>query len=649
MRLQLVSWDAHAINGGSPNYEAVIPPAVGMPEATPNFIDRDKNWPFLAGKTLNGGMYVFQIIMRGDITVQLETLKSWFRTDDFVFRKLVAQDTADSNNQWYLEGYPTSPPTLVDVDGSSAVNITLALKNPYWKEVTITTDTWAIAGTGQTRNTTPKGLYATRPIFKITANSTRTGEYAYKRFVVVYNPVPRPMPDYQLSITGDGISTSALIPAKMRADGYDCRAQVDAQDEDRWLDGINTASTRVFINLSFKAGIQLVTLAALDGATTPAYITFAKTPTNKNAIKKLPKSGMLLYGSEIITYSNLDITKMRAITVSRAAKTTSIAAHAAGITVYWVEHEIWWVYGKSTETAPDIDDDVKPVQDLTSTKTSLVYTTFASADGLRTGGWRPAVLRKSPQNDNIFTYTGDHADVSADPATDIGAVVGAFQSGPTWKGDKGRVEWKLHHPAGFNQLTSASGDKFRTSGSFPTCKIQKSLDGKNWVDVIPAIATPSVANTWQAWTAAGTPIAFGAGDWLYVRFLVDGTQAAGVDAYCACEMNAITLGLISANVPQVTVLAEQSVNTFNCTISNNTTGDSFSFTYHGDLSKEIVIDCDEQTAQTPDGQSLLILTDSNRTEWLTIDPTLGTNVLQVDDSGIVDITFKTITQGWNLI
>jgi hypothetical protein len=642
MLLSLYTYNGIAINDGT-NYEAVINPAQTMPGANAAYVDRGQTWPYLAGKTLNGGLFTFQIVMKGTLHSKFETLKALFRTDDFNYRRLVAKDTADSDRQWYIEGYPVLPPSLVNTEGGTAVNITLAIKDPVWREDTLQTDTWAVTASGQTRAITARGNYAAQPIFTITPTSAKTGGYGYKRFVILYNQSSRPLADYPFALTLD---TATLISGgKMQADGDDYRVLVDGQDTDRWLYGINTASTNLWFNLTMKAKVELTTRDAIAGSGTPTTIIFANTVANKNAIKLLPSAGLVLIDSELFAYSAVNVAAMSITLVERDSRGTTIASHAAGATVRWIEHEIWLVYGNSTVAAPVVDDTYKPVIELNSTNGSWIYTLFDDGLHLRPGAWKAAIL-KSVGKANTYTYPGNRLERSADPATEAGMTMGAYQGAGIWKAETAKLEWKLYNPCGFTSLSAASGEKYRTNTSWPTAVLQKSKDGVTWVNVA-SITTPASAASWTAWTA-GT-VALSAGPWLYFRIYFDGTQSAGANAYCAVEMETVTLAVDSAAAPASTILAEQSNYTLDVTLSNTTTGEYVQITAQTALNAAIIIDCESQVCYRIDGENLLaaLTLSSKRAEWLSLGA--GSNTLSFVDTGTAAVTVKTDWRGRNLV
>ena len=109
MQLTIYSWDGHLINDTT-NYVSWFPRGLKkMPSAFPLWAARSRTFPLLANKNIDGGMLTFAIECKGTFHSQAEELRKWFAVDDYTPRQLIVKDTADSNRQWYVEGFPTEP------------------------------------------------------------------------------------------------------------------------------------------------------------------------------------------------------------------------------------------------------------------------------------------------------------------------------------------------------------------------------------------------------------------------------------------------------------------------------------------------------------------------------------------------------------
>ena len=644
MQLSLYTYNGNAINDGS-NYTAVIPPGQTMPTASGQWVDRGQSWPFLAGKTLQGSVFTFKLILRGTIPTQMETLKSWFRTDDFTSRTLIAKDTSDSDRQWYVKGFPINPPTFTSSAGGSEMLVQLALEEPIWREVTEQTSTWSITASGQTTSPTVRGNYTALPTIEITPTSAKVGNYAYKRFVTIYNNTNEWIKKYPICVSGAGLGTAALVTAgKMQADGDDLRVYVDGSEVDRWLYGMNTTATMVWINISLKSKIEMVLGTALAGTGTPTTLQMSRTNPNKLAIASMPAEGLVLIDSELISYSAVDRSNLTLTITERASRGSSMAAHSAGATVRWIQRDIYIQYGNSSATAPTTDDTDKPIIELGATSTNSVwkYTEFRDDDGLRSGNWQSQRLSGGSFS-QAYIYEGDHMDKVADPATEMGAVIQSYNRDGIVKAGSGEILWSLYHPAGITSFT-ANLDRYRAKTSWPTITFEKSRDGNTWV-ALYTVATPASAAAWT--TLAVGSVA--AGDYKYLGWHIEGTVAASASNYAAAEVNDITITLASGGIPTVSVGSELANHyLLDATITNTTTSESISIKTLLTLNQKVTINCQDQTVKKADGANVISAIDwsSVRSEWLTLKT--GES-LQYDETGAVALTIGLKWRGRGLL
>lgn len=76
---------------------------------------------------------------------------------------------------------------------------------------------------------------------------------------IIYEPW-RNCGSYPVEISG-GLDTAALVAAgKMQADGSDLVVRVEGKEVSRWLAGMNTPSTKVWINLHLSSKAPLFNL-----------------------------------------------------------------------------------------------------------------------------------------------------------------------------------------------------------------------------------------------------------------------------------------------------------------------------------------------------------------------------------------------------
>lgn len=424
----------------------------------------------------------------------------------------------------------------------------------------------------------------------------------------------------------DTVCYSSII----QADGDDIRVYVDGEETIRWFQSMNNASTKVWSVLDFQPGISMTLGTAIADSGDVDTITLASTTANKTALKNLPETGMVYIGTELFTYSGVNIKARRLTDCVREVKGTSAAAHAVGAAVYWIEHEIWIYYSNSSISAPETDDTYKPIIDLTSTNASWVYTSFADEDRLRAGRWTPALVKtantRDPDNKST-PYTGNRT-ADADPATEMGMSLYAWQSGQVWKAENGTVEWSFYHPATITHVT-ASGEQYRATTNWPNAQLLKSKDGKRWT-VVWTDSTPDAAATWEA-LDAHSAVELSSG-YPYIKFSLSGRIGPTADNEVHYEIEGATLTLSSSGVPQGTLLTAEACYYMDATVTNNTTGEWLNFITSTALNKKITIDCENKIAYLEDGTPITNLAFSSvRRDWLNLN--VGANELQFDDTG----------------
>lgn len=431
-----------------------------------------------------------------------------------------------------------------------------------------------------------------------------------------------------------------IYQSKVQKDGGDLRVMIDGAEVNFWLDGMYTATTKVWIAADFKVKRELTLGTAIANPhTTLTTITWANTSANLTAAKAMPSSGILLIESELYTYTGINTSLRQFTGVTPTVKGSSSAAHSAGVTIRWIEHDIWLLYGNQTADAQVLDDTHKPIINLnTSTNTSWVYESFYDLTGLRAGSWKPSKLGTGLDPTNgLGYYTGNNTAL-ADPATEMGMSLYTWQVGNLWRTAYGLITWQLYSPAGFTTAT-VTGEKYRYTTNWPIEVFQKSLNGVTWTTVWTEV-TPASAQTWTA-LAAHSAVALSA-TYYYVRFSLAGTLGATASNQAHYEIEAVTLVPDSAKIPQITVGDEQNNYHLQAKITNNLTGEYITLNWPMVLNSDLTVDCLNRTVTHSDNTnaSAAITFSSVRRNWLNL--TAGTaNELQFDDTGTAGVTFKT--------
>jgi len=629
MNLLPYSFNGTLINDGT-NFVSAFTGGWQFLQAPSNEVEVIRTYlpPVHGAKVLQSRNVVLTITMRGTTHTQIDTLRALFDTQDQTPHEFIAIDIDDSNRQWYIE---TTCIQMQNMRGTT-VEFVLHVHDSVWKTVTPSTGSKAVTASGDQVTLTALGNKNAHPVISITPTTLPASTYAYQRRVDVRNATTQNLQTYPVEITGGGWDTATLVSGgKMLATGDDCRVMVDGIETTRWLADINTNHTKVWIALSLAPKIELLLNANIANSGL-VDIVIKNNSANQKLLKTLPSGAILLIGSEIFIGGVPNVSLMKIPMTARAVKGTSAAAHTAGATIYWIPHDIWIVYGYLSADAPVGDDSLEPLFNLSSsTNSSWVYNTaFFDANNDRTGGWA-AVLNSS--NGDLSHYYTATLDTMADLATAMGASINAFQKGTKWVAEKAAISWDLVNQCGFSNVT-ASGKQYRTTATWPSvASFRHSSNGKDWSTDWNQ-TSPAGTSSWTAWSKGSTAIS---GSPTNVQFYFSGVQPATANAVASFEVLAVTLALVGANVPTVNFAAEQSNCQLACTITNVSTGESFSINYPAMTNKTMVVDCNLHSVVEDSQPAISALSLSTiRVEWLDLVP--GANVIQYDQTGTGNVT-----------
>jgi hypothetical protein len=629
MRLVPYSYDGHVINDGGA-FKAYFPAEhKWMPESSSIVAKRARRWPVITGSEVGVSPFLVKIKPLGNFYSQRDTIKTWLPTDSQVGKMLVAYDIDDGNRQWYVYGKVTR--LLLDKGIITAV---LDVGDPCWQTVLENHVAWNITATGQTQTITPIGLVNARARMVFTPTQAKGGGYAFKKWYPITNPGASIFTDLPFDITG-GLDTATLVGAsKCQSDGDDLRVMIDNSEVDRWLGSMNTASTKVWVNLSLNAKTDLILGNNISGVGPITEIVFKKGSDTQTALKKLPQQGTFLSaGGEAFTYAAIDLKNNKATGVTRTVKGTVIGAHTAGEVFKWVEHDIWLLYGNASATAPVTNDAKKPAFNLnSSSNTSWVYdTSFFDDAGIQTGGWKGSISAGK----NGVIYTGPQC-TFADPASDVGLAILAYMKGTRWYSETQTLQIKLYHPAGFTTVT-ATGTKFKhvASNGWPReAQFQKSANGRDW-SIVWNETAPSALDTYEAW-AAHNAVALTTNP-PYVQFHFSGSVSASDSNYAVFQVDAVTLAIRSAGLPVIVVGVEQGNYYLDALVTNTSYAEAFSLRYWLATARSLTLDTIWHEVTYDDGSGIYgALSYPPRDEILDLRP--GANVIQFDDAGTAGLT-----------
>ena len=628
MNLLLLTWNGTSINNGSPFYSDFPPGSKVNIHGNVVSVPRSGNYPYVAGIVADPQTLMIRVrIAAGqDLDTNRELLKQYFNFEDGTRHNLVAENGA-SGTQWYVTGF------VRDVRNEGANRnsflVLFQIEYPYWKLVTATDTTWSVTATGQTQVIANAGNRKIGPKLTLTPTSAKTGGLSYRRWIPIYNNMDI---SYiaPLDITNGGLDTATLTTAKMQADGDDFRVWVDGIEVDRWLQDMDTATTKCWVNLNLgprREGTTNTTIAASGAITT---ITLSKTKANLEFLYKMAAAvnKVVLIDSEAFTFTGVNLVTYQLTGVTRAAKDTSMAVHTQPKTVRWIEHDIWILYGDSTLTAPDVDDDNKPIFALSSTNGAWAFTNFYDADTARTGMWKGEVL--SSRTGLSYTYTAPD-NTFADPSTSLGlALIGSedFQV----QNETGTLGWSFEHPATITTVLF-SGDKYFTSSWPAIVGLQYLKTNTAWFTADNQVE-PTVAYVWQSFgpTTANISSPYPSA----IRFVIDGLLSSAIGEMALAQFDTVTATFNSSNLPTIAVGAEAAAYYFDATITNTTSGEYIKCAVPCLLNEIVTIDCENKEAYLSDGQRVSVILSTDRSEWL--DLAVGNNTLQWDDTGTNAVT-----------
>lgn len=267
MLLNIYSYNGTALNDS--NYEAWFPFGQPLgPSARANSSERSLNYPLLSGKQIGDSTLSFHVACKGTIHSQYETLKGLFNINDHTPRALIVTDAADSARQWYVMGTVVQPLAPAGQGTVGEYVVTLALKEPIWRTVTVATATKTITSSGDSKTLTILGNLPARPVITLTVGGGKTGGYDYRQWLPWYNPltVDNNMP---LEITNGGWNTAALIADTSKSNQINVGGGINASVLSFAVDtavggGLNTAGGMCYVDTeqirytSISAGVMTV-------------------------------------------------------------------------------------------------------------------------------------------------------------------------------------------------------------------------------------------------------------------------------------------------------------------------------------------------------------------------------------------------------
>lgn len=613
--MNIKTWDGNNINDTTNYTSQIMSSGYGLPTISPQMGIRQGYWPLVGSIKRSKKQIIINIVIENSpLSTYQKQLNQWFDPDDEDPKVLVVEDDGGGNDR-YIEAICEQ---LVMV-GDSGIEWVTTLRthgDVMWREDTASTDSWDITATGQTKVLTNSGEMDCYPILAVKPTSAKTGTfdgYTKKRFITILWSPTAAANSYPTDIVDNALDTATEVSGgDMQSDGDDLRVYVDGVEVDRWLDDMNAADTSVWVNLDWSADISMTT----NGAHTIDQTTVDV----DEDISNMPSEGILLIESELITYTAKNDQQKQFSGCTRGAKGSTAATHADGLSTYWVQHEIWILYGNSAVSAPDVDNDYKPMFELaSSSNTTWDYDSFLEDDGLRTASWIYALSKPTR------SYGGNHKSSSPDPWEELGLhATGYRPSAGHW------ARAYIYNPSGISNANFQNGERWTDEDydDWGTSEVQSSADGSTWESeyTIPA---PTANETWQAWSD-NTSLTAGS---KYV-----GTFIENMDEKSRVEVSDITLTITDPFTH--TIGSEISSYQATATITNNTTGDSIKIDFPLLVNEQIEIDTDAKTViyltENSNQFQAITLIGGARRDWLKLQT--GSNTIQYDEIGMQAVT-----------
>ncbi len=633
--MEIVSWDGHTqINDGE-NYTSVLTGRPLLWDAAAQIVDRNDARPGVSNISYEAMRVELGIAIEGaDVNALRAQLGQWFNYRDKQSRPLVISDKDGGRPRFLMcvcEGL--RPRALTEgryIWIASLVIDGFGDPDGRWRLLPIAEDNWAITATGQTKVIDNSGDDIAYPVLIIEPTAAKTGGYAYKRWCPVIWPQDVGISNYPVDLTDGGFDTDALVTAsKMRSDGNDLRVQVNGNEVDRWINGINTISTQVWINMSFQPRARATLVNAIDDEATVLTLDLESDElpgdSGKDWFDAFPSSGVVLINSEAFTYTGKTASLGRLTGVRRAQRGTAAADHAAGAVVHWIQHDVYILYGNATAAAPTVPNTYKPMFDLDSINEAWSYSQFYdSSNPNRPGRWS--------QLGEAAIFYGGNQGTFANPYVELGLSRIAFMEDIS--------AWYTFNPCGITNANFQDGEKFTRDSEWMAWQvgIDSSPNGSAWTSQAE-VDQPTVDDEWQAWDE-DLPMPEGT---IYVR--LRHWSIMGEQAQAWVEATDVILTLDDDNTPVASIGSEQGNYQLNALITNQTTGDAIQVTYTMGTGQEFEVNTDNKTLtdlvdDSSQFQALTVIGELRR-DWLPL--VLGENTLRFDDTGTNGVT---VTVQW---
>ena len=413
--------------------------------------------------------------------------------------------------------------------------IDLVSEDPEWASETLQEDDWAIVATPSYRVLTLDGNRPALPKLSMTPTSAIAGNFAHRRFVSLYNRVPRSLVHYPLEITGavsaaTGFDTATEIAAaRMQADGDDLRVYVNGEEVDRWFSNINTDHTHVWIVVDMPPRARTYTDTAIGLGDNRFVIQSRRTQG------EFPRyNGHILIedavaGNEVVSYRWFNGNRFGGC--ERGLCDTADVAHAAAnVTIWYLPLIVWIYHGNAALTAPWQDDRYSPIIELdTSWNGTWDFDDFGDEDRKRAARWVKKRYGSLRRLRTTTAYTSDQG-TDADPWDEAGLMI--TKDNPPPPGDYFK-QWMLEMDVPVATVDYSGEHQEDHVDDLFYLYCMDWLDAEGWASVHNNSLSGSVG-VWGAW-AAGGPHACRTGA-LKLRLLIRNIREGDDTGFCYVEV-----------------------------------------------------------------------------------------------------------------
>lgn len=620
--MKLKTWNSHNINDLS-NYKATVTPtAYSLAGYDPVTVERSGKFPKLGAvrrpeRQIGIDIFILKEASRDTLAEQLLT---WFDPDDETSKKLVIEDDASGNDR-----YVYAICQALDCAGTIRrlkYHATLVIDgDPMWREEASATAEWAITASGQTTTLTNNGNAEAYPILQVKPTGVKSSGYAYQRWIPIRWRAAEGHALYPVDILDNNLDAATLIGAgKMQADGDDLRVRVDGLEVNRWLQDINTATAQCWISVPFQAKQEVLISVACASAGAIDTITAA------SDISGFPAAGTLVIDAEAFVYTGRDDSAYQFTGVTRSAKGTAAAEHTVGDTAWWVQHDIWVLYGDASLTTPAATTVNKPMFSLASTNTSWVYADFGEGGVTRAASWTPVMNGAEHYTANRYTQATTWAELGI-------ACLGR---------DSKYGDLFVMNPCYITNINLTNGEYWcdTAAATYWNPRVGEYHPGTylGWNVDYGLGFVPS----YGAWTAWSLSQALGAGTTGVRLGLTSYQPDPWVSINTYLEAADVTLTLNSSYTPAITIGDEQAIYNLDCKIKNNTTGDEIGLLFAMVVDQELEVNTDAKTVTyLADGSSqyqALTLVGGLRKDWLPL--AVGANEILYTETNATAMTIE---------